>query len=90
MSTKEIHPTMQRIYDATSLNGSDLAASINESPQTIYNWDKRGVSKKELSQFLKNIKLILVGFLQVMVSQGLNQFLETLQMQPLCQVAGFQ
>ena len=46
MSTKEIHPTMQRIYDATSLNGSDLAASINESPQTIYNWDKRGVSKK--------------------------------------------
>lgn len=46
MSTKEIHPTMQRIYDATSLNGSDLAASINESPQTIYKWDKRGVSKK--------------------------------------------
>lgn len=46
MSTKDIHPTMQRVYDATGLNGSDLAASINESPQTIYNWDKRGISKK--------------------------------------------
>ena len=46
MEAKVIHPTMQRVYEATGLNGSDLAASINEFPQTIYNWDKRGISKK--------------------------------------------
>lgn len=45
MEEKVIHPSMQRIYSVIGLQGSDLAHAINESPQTIYNWEKRGISK---------------------------------------------
>lgn len=46
MSTvKDTHPTMQRLYLATGLNPADIALKLNESPQTINNWDKRGISK---------------------------------------------
>lgn len=42
----EIHPTMARVFERTGLEPSALALRINESPQTITNWSKRGVSKK--------------------------------------------
>lgn len=40
------HPTMARVFERTGLEPSALALRINESPQTITNWSKRGVSKK--------------------------------------------
>lgn len=46
MSDKELHPTMQRIYDETGLNANSLAAELNVDSQLVYNWDKRGISKK--------------------------------------------
>ena len=49
---KIIHPTMQRVYEATKLDQSDLAHAINISPQAVNNWDLRGISKKGLT--LKN------------------------------------
>ena len=46
---KIIHPTMQRVYEATELDQSDLAHAINISPQAVNNWDLRGISKKGLT-----------------------------------------
>jgi phage repressor protein C with HTH and peptisase S24 domain len=46
-----MHPTMQRLYlAATELQGretqSAVARLLNESPQTLNNWEARGMSKK--------------------------------------------
>ncbi|WHP06792.1 S24 family peptidase [Acinetobacter corruptisaponis] len=43
---KEIHPTIQRIYDLLDFKQGDLANAINESPQVINNWENRGISKQ--------------------------------------------
>lgn len=43
--TSTTHPTMMRIFEITKLSPSELALAINEFPQTITNWSKRGVSK---------------------------------------------
>lgn len=43
---KEVHPTIQRIYDHLNFKQGDLANAINESPQVINNWENRGISKK--------------------------------------------
>jgi hypothetical protein len=45
----EIHPTMARLYEAAKLlhdveGPSELAALLNESPQVINNWERRGIS----------------------------------------------
>lgn len=40
------HPTVARVFERTGLEPSALALRINESPQTITNWSKRGISKK--------------------------------------------
>lgn len=45
MEKKQIHPTMQRVYQVTKLTGSELAAALDKSPQIIYNWENRGISK---------------------------------------------
>lgn len=42
----DTHPTMARVFERTGLEPSALALRVNESPQTITNWSKRGVSKK--------------------------------------------
>ena|SRR5438128_2713109 len=44
------HPTLKRLLDvARDANGvtnvSDLAAALQESTQTVFNWEVRGVSK---------------------------------------------
>ncbi len=44
MSNKP-HPTMQRVFEATGKNPTEIARDINTSPQNINNWIKRGVSK---------------------------------------------
>lgn len=43
---KEVHPTIQRIYDHLNFKQGDLANAINESPQVVNNWENRGISKK--------------------------------------------
>ena len=56
---------MQRVYSATNMQGSELANAINESPQTIYNWEKRGISKKGAfvisGKFNLDLKWLLSG-----------------------------
>ncbi len=65
MEDKLIHPSMQRVYSATNMQGTELANAINESPQTIYNWEKRGISKKGAfaisSKFNLDLKWLLSG-----------------------------
>lgn len=65
MTEKAIHPSMQRIYDKTGLNANSLADAINEASQTVYNWDKRGISKqgalKVSDKFNLDTKWILSG-----------------------------
>ena len=57
MSEKEVHPTMQRIYDQTGLNANSLAAELDIDSQLVYNWDKRGISKKGGLQVSQKLKL---------------------------------
>jgi len=45
MNKKIVHPSMERVYQATKLYGTDLANALNETPQIIYNWERRGISK---------------------------------------------
>lgn len=41
-----IHPTMQRIFDATGENSTtEIAKKIQTNPQNVQNWVKRGISK---------------------------------------------
>jgi len=40
-----MHESMQRLYQLSGLSGAALGAALNESPQTITNWQKRGISK---------------------------------------------
>ena len=51
MADADMHPTMARLYEAAStLRGiagqSNLADALNESPQTLNNWERRGISKR--------------------------------------------
>jgi hypothetical protein len=46
MNKKVVHPTMERVYQATKLEGTDLSNALGETPQIIYNWENRGISKK--------------------------------------------
>lgn len=46
MIDKELHPTMQRIYEETGLNANSLATILDVDSQKVYNWDKRGISKQ--------------------------------------------
>lgn len=41
--SKDIHPSLQRLLDATQLSPSDLALALNTSPQAVTNWKTRGV-----------------------------------------------
>ena len=48
---KEIHETVGRLYEAAKdlkniSNMSGLARLLNVSPQTIKNWEARGISSK--------------------------------------------
>ena len=54
---KIIHPTMQRIYEATGLDQSALAFAINKSPQAVNNWDMRGISKNGLTLILEKFNI---------------------------------
>ncbi|WP_147282810.1 hypothetical protein [Pseudorhodoferax soli] len=48
-ASKDVHPSFVRLLEAVMaigvMNSSMLAAELNESPQTITNWARRGVSK---------------------------------------------
>ena len=51
MADPAVHPTMARLYDAAlklhDIDGqSALADRLNESPQTLNNWDRRGISQR--------------------------------------------
>lgn len=45
----EMHETMTRLYHAAALAGvvgqSDVARKLDQSPQTLNNWERRGMSK---------------------------------------------
>ena len=47
------HPTMQRLFEATKMQPSELAAALNTSPQNITNWSARGISKNGAMQASK-------------------------------------
>jgi transposase len=40
-----MHPSVQRLLEASGKSQEETAKEIDESPQTITNWKKRGVSK---------------------------------------------
>lgn len=42
---KPTHPSVTRLLDASGISQEETAKAIDESPQTITNWKKRGVSK---------------------------------------------
>lgn len=62
---KNIHETVKRIYEFKNLTQSELADAINESPQTVNNWEARGISKqgafKVSTKLNLDIKWILTG-----------------------------
>lgn len=41
-----MHPTMQRLFEATGKSPTEVSIDMGESPQTITNWSKRGISKR--------------------------------------------
>lgn len=62
---KIVHQSLRRIYDLKGLTQGELADAINESPQTVNNWESRGISKqgafKVSNEFNIDIKWILTG-----------------------------
>lgn len=60
-----MHPTLERLLDLSGMNQEELARVLDESPQTITNWKKRGVSKqgaiKASAYFGKSTNWILNG-----------------------------
>lgn len=42
---KPMHPTVERLLKASGMSQEETAKAIDEFPQTITNWKKRGVSK---------------------------------------------
>lgn len=60
-----MHPSLERILKISGLNQEELAKKIDESPQTVSNWKRRGVSKsgaiKASAQFGVSVNWILQG-----------------------------
>ncbi|VCZ57922.1 hypothetical protein BANRA_02725 [Acinetobacter baumannii] len=63
MEKKQIHPTMERVYQVTKITGADLAYALDETPQIVYNWERRGISKLVLLKYPINLILMSAGFL---------------------------
>ena len=42
---------------------ADLAYALDETPQIVYNWERRGISKLVLSKYPINLILMSAGFL---------------------------
>lgn len=42
---KPTHPSVLRLLEASGMSQEETAKAIDEFPQTITNWKKRGVSK---------------------------------------------
>ncbi len=65
MEKKQIHPTMERVYQVTKITGADLAYALDETPQIVYNWERRGISKtgafKVSNKFNIDLGWILTG-----------------------------
>lgn len=40
-----MHPSMERLFDAVKKSPSEVAVDLDELPQNITNWSKRGISK---------------------------------------------
>lgn len=62
---KAAHPSVIRLLEASKMTQEETAKAIDESPQTITNWKKRGVSKagalKAAAQFGVSANWILKG-----------------------------
>ncbi|WEI20090.1 helix-turn-helix transcriptional regulator [Acinetobacter proteolyticus] len=62
---KAAHPSVIRLLEASGVSQEETAKAIDESPQTITNWKKRGVSKagalKAAAQFGVSANWILKG-----------------------------
>lgn len=60
-----MHPSLQRLLKISGLNQEELAKKIDESPQTVSNWKRRGVSKsgaiKASAEFGVSVNWILQG-----------------------------
>lgn len=60
-----MHPSVQRLLEASGKSQEETAKEIDESPQTITNWKKRGVSKagalKAAAQYNVSANWILKG-----------------------------
>lgn len=52
-----IHPTMQRIFDATGKTPTEIAEAINTKPQNVNNWSNRGISKTGAMEIAKAFNL---------------------------------
>lgn len=59
------HPSVERLLEASGLNQEETAKLLDESPQTITNWKKRGISKsgalKAAGKFNVSANWILKG-----------------------------
>lgn len=60
-----MHPSLERLLKISGLNQEELAKRIDESPQTVSNWKRRGVSKagaiKASAEFGVSVSWILSG-----------------------------
>ncbi|MEQ1305147.1 XRE family transcriptional regulator [Acinetobacter radioresistens] len=61
----KMHPSLERLLKVSGLNQEELAKRIDESPQTVSNWKRRGVSKsgaiKASAEFGVSVSWILDG-----------------------------
>lgn len=89
MEKKQIHPTMERVYQVTKITGADLAYALDETPQIVYNWERRGISKLVLSKYPINLILISAGFLLERVRQLLKALEANQSLQLLGVEVGF-
>ena len=69
-----MHETMLRAFEASGgLSSADLARAINESPQNVTNWGKRGISKagaiKVANVFGVSVDWLLTGVTGVDLSR---------------------
>lgn len=78
----EIHPTMARVFERTGLEPSALALRINESPQTITNWSKRGVSKKGALSIAREFGFSLDWVLTGEKEQRIDRYMKVISSEP--------
>ncbi|RZF53661.1 helix-turn-helix transcriptional regulator [Acinetobacter halotolerans] len=75
---KAAHPSVIRLLEASGVSQEETAKAIDESPQTITNWKKRGVSKagalKAAAKYAVSANWILKG--EATKNEGVTKVLE--------------